>query len=233
METKTVLMAARVAIESQNLVFYRCFDLYDKYFQSIITDNEIFTNKVIRKQRIVAFFFTIDRDDNEFCDQIFRTLKLIIVLMNSGKLEQLELIELSEDLKVIKIADQVLSTYFFYRTFFKDKILNFKSILEIFFDSHINRIKDTIIPANNTFGYENVYEKTNPYLSDFWNTIKENEEKAFKFLELFWFYRQTETLSFIYDKIESCPRIENPSYKVVQNQDILILTVIKINISIY
>lgn len=135
------------------------------------------------------------------------------------KLERLEILESSSDLTIIKIGEQVLGTYFFYKTFFKDQLLDFSVVLSHYFDTHLDRIADTVVPANNTFGYENVYNKIDPYLVEYWRIVKHDEIKAFRFLEVFWLYKVDEALGFVYERIQTLPEVENPLYKFTEEKD--------------
>jgi hypothetical protein len=124
----------------------------------------------------------------------------------------LELVEIQ--FEHVKIPEQNLSTYFFYKSFIKDNLLSFDILLSKYFDSNSDRFKDCVIPANNTFGVKNVMDKLLPFLQNHWKEIKSNEDKAFKFLSTFWYYLQTETLEFIYNIIQELPSVTQSNYGV-------------------
>lgn len=206
---RLAIMAAKVANEKNTLLaLHDVSDLYDQYFSSSISDTKVFTDKTLLKTLgIISFFYSVDRNQQEFINDLLKRFNLNYYDFNEAidKLEKLELVETSVDLSVVKISEQVLSTYFFYKAFLKEKELHFSLVLTHYFDSHNNRIKDTIIPANNTFGYDNVYKKIDPFLNDFWKKIKSNEKNAIQFLELFWFYRPNDVFSFVYEKMQKQP----------------------------
>lgn len=213
---RLAIMAAKVAKEKNTLLaLLDVSDLYDKYFSLSISDTRVFSDKKLLKTLgLISFFYSVDRNQKDFMDVLLKQFKLDYYDFNEAidKLEKLELLETSVDLSVVKISEQVLSTYFFYKSFLKDKELDFSLILTHYFDSHYSRIKDTVIPANNTFGYDNVYKQINPFLNKFWETIKSNENIAIKFLELFWFYRSNDVFSFVYEKIETQPLLTKTSF---------------------
>src|SRR5690606_7365247 len=93
-------------------------------------------------------------------------------------LERLELVEIQ--FEHVKIPEQNLATYFFYKAFIKDKTLRFDTLLENYFESNTDRFRDCVIPANNTFGHERVMLKLQPYLQKYWASIKSEKNKALK-----------------------------------------------------
>ena len=66
----------------------------------------------------------------------------------------------------VKIPEQNLATFFFYKAFIKDNLLAFEMLLKSYFNENKNRFKDCVIPANNTFGFENVMQKLQPILGN-------------------------------------------------------------------
>ena len=110
----------------------------------------------------------------------------------------MELVEIRHD--YVKIPEQNLATFFFYKAFVKDNLVSFETLLQKYFETNKNRFKDCVIPANNTFGKENVMQtlktvfklinEKDIYLgigkhfcnSFFWNLPQEQKERANKFL---------------------------------------------------
>ena len=105
-----------------------------------------------------------------------------------------------------------MATYFFYKVFIKDDILSFRLLLNNFFTDWKSRFKDSIIPANNSFGYENVITKIDHDLSAYLQSISENEEAVINFLDLFWFYKPEDTIAYFYNKTSKLPEPESPVY---------------------
>lgn len=208
---RLAIMGAKVAIGSQNLNSLNdVSDLYDRYFSNAL-DAEIFKDEMLLKTLgIVSFFNAINKQDDVFYEKLMQNFQLDRFAFEEAlvKLEQHELIESSTDLSMVRISEQVLGTYFFYRTFFKHPVLPFDEILQNYFFSHHYRVKETIIPANNTFGYDNVNDKINPYLDKFWKQVQDEQDNAVKYLDIFWLYKQDDALGFVYKKIESLPAQE-------------------------
>jgi len=190
-------------------------DLFENYFSTFIKDDGEFAKALnIQCLGLIAFFYTIPYKNREITTSILDNFGIdysafIDVI---DKLDKLELVEIQFD--HVKIPEQNLSTYFFYKSFIKDNLLSFETLLNKYFESNSNRFKDCVIPANNTFGFKNVMDKLQPFLQNYWKIIKTEEEKAFKFLSTFWYYLQTETLEFIFNISEALPTVTPLKYGV-------------------
>lgn len=213
---RIAIMAARLAIQHQNLeILHDLFDFYDAYFTSFITDedvlNDIDTQKTLG---ILSFFYSVDKTNKEQYKMLLEVFELdhhkfIEALV---KLENIELAESTDDKSVFKIADQVLSTYFFYKCFIKDKRLSFSRLLHNFFDTHRNRFSDTLIPSLQDFGYDKVINPVQDLLVEYFNSICDNEEKAYAFLNSLWFSIPEHGLAFIQERTGKLPLPKNPEF---------------------
>ncbi|QXV63720.1 hypothetical protein INP83_11430 [Mucilaginibacter sp. 21P] len=209
---RLAIMAAKVANESQNLMkLHDASEIYDQYFQNAIPDHSLFDNKVLMKAMgLISFFNAIDLTNSALMNDLMTTANFEGHQFKEAvdHLERLELVETSVDFTIVKVSDQVLSTFFFYKVFFKDNILDFGHILKRYFRNYTNRVKDSILPANNTFGYERVLEKITPSLNDFWEENQSDPEVALKFLQTFWFYRFENVFAYLWEQIEALPRVD-------------------------
>ena len=190
-------------------------DLFEKYFSTFIKDDGEFVKALnIQCLGLIAFFYTIPYKNREITTSILSNFGIdysafIDVI---DRLDKLELVEIQ--FEHVKIPEQNLSTYFFYKAFIKDGLLSFETLLNKYFDSNSNRFRDCVIPANNTFGVSNVMDKLQPFLQNHWKKIKSEEEQAFKFLSTFWYYLQTETLEFVFNITEALPIVSTSKYEV-------------------
>lgn len=211
---RLAVMAARIAKQRQeSFLLGDVSDLYDSYFQTFIKDFDIFGDKtLIKTLGIVSFFFTIDRSNKLFVEAVLKNFDLEYHDFNEAidELEKRELVEVQYN--HARVSEQVMATYFFYKVFIKDEILSFKTLLFAFFPTWKKRFSDTIIPSNNSFGYDNVLKKINGALDEYLYSIYSDEEKVLEFFSLFWFYKREETLSYFHKKIEQFPEPENPVY---------------------
>lgn len=211
---RLAIMAARLAKEKQTeFLWGDVSDLFDSYFDKFLTDFDLFENKTLLKTLgIISFFFTLNRDDKALTNSLLELFEINYYEFNEAieELHKRELIEVRYN--HARISEQVLATYFFYKVFIKEDLLSFKVLLFNFFNKWKTRFKDSIIPANNSFGFENVITKIDGSLSDYLKSISENEKKVLDFLDLFWFYKSEETITYFYKKVESFPEPNSPVY---------------------
>lgn len=213
---RLAIMAALLAKAKQNInVLHDVSELFEKYFSTFVNDNGEFDKSInVKCLGLISFFYTIPYKNKEITTEILNNFDLSYseFIEAIDKLDQLELVEIQ--FEHVKIPEQNLATFFFYKAFIKDNLLSFSTLLNIYFDKNTNRFKDCVIPANNTFGPENVMNKLSPILKNHWTSIKNNEKKGFKFLEIFWYYLQIETLDFVYNLVDSLPNKDAPEYIV-------------------
>lgn len=211
---RLAVMAARIAKQRQEFFLLGdVSDLYDNYFQTFIKDFDIFRNKaLIKTLGIISFFFTIDRNNKEFIEVVLKTFDLDYHEFNEAinELEKRELVEVQYN--HVRVSEQVMSTYFFYKVFIKDEVLSFRTLLFTYFPEWKRRFSDTIIPSNNSFGYENIFKKISGTLDEYLYSVYSEEEKVLEFFNLFWFYKREEMLSYFHTKIKSFPEPTNSTY---------------------
>jgi hypothetical protein len=213
---RIAIMVARLALQHQDLeVLYDLFDLYDAYFNSFINDHDLLNNKELQKALgLVSFFYTINRSDKERFQKLLDAFNLNYHKFTEAlvELEKMELVETSTDNTIIKIGDQVLSTYFFYKCFIKEKTLSFKILLHNYFEDHRNRFSDTLIPSQNDFGYGKVIDLIQSDLLEYFNSVSSDKEKAYKFINTLWFAIPDHTLAFLQAAIDELPTPDNPEF---------------------
>ena len=213
---RLAIMTALLAKAHQNInILSDVSDLFENYFSTFIKDDGEFAKALnIQCLGLIAFFYTIPYKKREITTSILDNFGIDYSAFIDAidKLDKLELVEIQ--FEHVKIPEQNLSTYFFYKSFIKDNLLSFETILNKYFDSNSNRFKDCVIPANNTFGVKNVMDKLQPFLQNYWKGIKTEEEKAFKFLSTFWYYLQTETIDYIFNISEALPMVAPLKFEV-------------------
>lgn len=211
---RLAIMAARLALEKQiDFLYDNVSELYDLYFQTFLKDLKIFENKILLKTLgLISFFFTIDRSNKAFIKKILQDFEIDYYDFNDSidKLETMELLEIKYN--HVKVSEQIMATYFFYKVFIKDELLSFRTLLFGYYFNWRTRFSDTIIPSSNSFGYENVFDKINNSLDDFLNSIYEDDIKVLNFFSLFCFYKRIETINYSHKKIEKLPVSTNPFY---------------------
>lgn len=211
---RLAVMAARLANKKQTeFLWGDVSDLFDSYFDKFISDFDLFENRTVLKVLgIISFFFTVNRNNKAFIDSIIKLFEIDYYDFNEAieELHKRELIEVQ--FNHARTSEQVMATYFFYKVFIKDNILSFEVLLNNFFTDWKSRFKDSIIPANNSFGYENVITKIDYDLSKYLQSISENEDVVLNFLDLFWFYKPEDTMAYFYNKTSKLPEPDSPIY---------------------
>lgn len=211
---RLAIMTSLLAKKEQNLyALHNVSDLFEKYFSTFIKDDGEFENPLnIRCLGIIAFFYTIPYKNKEVTESILEKFDISYndFIDTIDKLDKLELTEIQ--FEHVKVPEQNLATFFFYKAFIKDNLLSFQVLLNNYFENYQSRFKDSIIPANNTFGPQNVMDKIKPYLVNYWNIIRVDNEKSFNFLNSFWFYLQDQTLEFTYQQIRTFPKVEEAKF---------------------
>ncbi len=214
---RIAVMASRLAQQEQVGFLYgegeRIYELYDYYFKTFIKDFAIFDDKTLLKTLgIISFFYTIDKSNKHLLETIFEVFDIDYYTFNEAidELEKRELVEVS--FSNVKVSEQIMATYFFYKVFIKDEILSFRTLLFTFFPKWEKRFSDTIIPSNNSFGYESVFSKINVILDEYLYSIYLEEDKVLEFLSLFWFYKREEVLNYFYKKVKELPESDTQTY---------------------
>ena len=212
---RLAIMTALLAKKEQSIyALNNVSDLFEKYFSTFIKDGEELLNpNNIKILGIIAFFYTIPYKDRELTIPILENFEINYntFIDRIEQLDRLELVEIQHE--YVKIPEQNLATYFFYKAFIKDNLLSFRILLEKYFDNNANRFTNSIIPATNIF-HQNVVGKIQPVLQTHWDSIKHNEERALKLLSVFCFYLQNEALEFVFNIIESLPENNLSLYEV-------------------
>ena len=147
-------MASEIAKEKNTLESIAdVSELYDKYYESIRHDLEDLDNTMILKVAgIVSFFRSIDRSHKETMTDIERLFGISESAFweAAGILHDKEVFDMYEN-EVVKVSDQVLSTYLFYTVFFRERILDFGLILSHLFPRFRQRLVDAINPIISAF----------------------------------------------------------------------------------
>lgn len=179
-------------------------DVYDSYFQKISAEKgHLFSGIKLQVLGFVAFFKNINAKD----PVLNSNLQLFGISETKfwetiWELELAEFVDVFTDRSLVRISDQILEGYVFYKCFFVDKALNYQVVLNECFPEHRKRISNTIIDANNTFGYQNLKDLVQPYITGRYHLPWTKEEDKLSFLNIFWMYMQEEGLYYASQCIE-------------------------------
>lgn len=180
-------------------------DLFEQYFGTFVSDEDAFKNKnVLKALGILSFFYTLPYNDTELLDSVANSFSISSDELREAfdKLHSLDLIELNY--QHVRIGEQNLSTYFFYKVFIKDRLLSFESLWNKYFEQQEHRFKDTIYPIHENFGKEFITKEIKPSLLSYWSSIQLYEDKAFRFLNFAWEFLPVECIVYLEAKINTC-----------------------------
>lgn len=174
--------------------------LYEKYFKKISEDIGIFDNPIILKSlAIVSFFGVLDRNNEELQTILSTNFgvdwnELWTAIM---ELHNSEILDVYSD-EIVKVSDQVLATYAFYKCFIDDKsaVINYAQWIAAFIEKFSTRVRSTLIDANNTFVYFHIKDLVIPHLDEILKNGS-SDEQLYSFYELFWFYKGRECLLYL------------------------------------
>jgi len=204
---RLAIMCAKVALKAENILELEdASQIYDEYFEPLFKEVELLREPIAQKSlALISFFSRIDKENRKLCDFIFESLnveeskfwEICYVLHES------ELVDLFEQ-QVVKISDQIFSTYIFYKAVIENETLSFSFFLNNYLD-YENRITDTIVPVLNTFNYKQIEIKLKPLILKKWLDIEKegNYQNSLKYLDLFWFYLSPQLLNFLKKQIDN------------------------------
>ncbi len=193
------IMCARILRENQSIdSLNNVSELFEYYFQTFVTDNDALKNKsVLQVLGILSFFFALPYDEDSVLNRISSTFKIPLDLIKEGfdALHELDLVEMKY--KYVKISDQNLATYFFYRTFIKKTILSFDGLWTEFYSDYEHRFRDSIYSIEKTFDSGLVVNYIKPTLLQHWEQISNDNDRAIRFLNFSWLFLPQEALDYV------------------------------------
>jgi len=203
---RIAVMVSKIAVEKNSLQSINDVSaLYDEYFSSIKDDLQSFGEPdLLRTAGVIAFLRAVDRTNEQMMSGIHNSFRIPpdIFWRCTFRLHELEMVDMYED-EVVRVSDQVLSTYLFYLAFFKEKVLDFSDILQNYFPSFRSKLNDSLFPAINAFDQKTIYDLLRPKVQKLWDDLAErnDDENLLALAEFFWGLLPTPTLSFIQKRL--------------------------------
>ncbi|WP_448268952.1 nSTAND3 domain-containing NTPase [Nostoc sp. DSM 114159] len=218
---RLAIMAALLAKRENRLdSINNVSNLYDEYYSSIRKDlQELGDENLLKAAGIVAFFRTVDRSNENMMEEIEKAFGINqeVFWKAVRQLDDHEFLDMYEN-EIVQVSDQVLATYLFYRVFFKEKLLNFATLINYFFPQLQYRLVDALNPVMNNFDTEIIKEVVRPHVNQAWETYQSagNEKNLMQFIQVFWFVKQTDI--FVY--IQNCISAMEPELADLSNLEI-------------
>jgi hypothetical protein len=220
---RLAVMAAQVAKRENRLDSIADVSaLYDEYFASIQDDlKELGQPNLILVAGIISFFRTIDRNNTELMGKIEAAfgLRSEAFWTAANRLHELEIVDMYER-EVVRISDQVLSTYLFYLAVFRERALDFAVLLEEFFPNLRHRMTDALYPVLNAFDSESITTALRPHVDRALTIFQQRGDEAalLHLLDVFWFVKPTDTLIYLRHSIRNLyansPSPTDPRFRV-------------------
>ena len=201
-------MAAKIAIDENSLSsIQNVASIYDKYFGNNESVDEVVSNEaLLATSAIICFYRSVDYSNGDQMTQILGAFGLSKeeFWQNVGILHKNELVDLYEN-EVVKISDQILSTYLFYQCVFVKRQFSFSLLVEHFFPSLRRRLVDAVNPILSAFNQEEIFESIKKdVLQVYESKFKDQpQNEILVFLHSFWFAMPTEALIYARDLIGS------------------------------
>ncbi|HEX8721849.1 MAG TPA: hypothetical protein VF736_14535 [Pyrinomonadaceae bacterium] len=205
---RLAVMAARVAERENTLRSIADVSaLYDEYFASIRRDISEFDDpSLLQTAGIISFLRVIDRSKDELMGAITGAFGLTAEALwqSARRLHELEVVDMYEN-EVVKISDQVLSTYLFYLSFFRQRALDFGALLEHFFPRFRHRLIDALNPVLGAFNTDVIVEHLRPHVNRVWDMLRQrgDEDTLLNLMDVFWFVKPTDVLLYVRDKVRA------------------------------
>ncbi|WP_028865613.1 DNA replication protein [Psychromonas aquimarina] len=210
---RLAIMASKVAIETNQIdSIQNVASLYDDYFGQNENIKEVVENeKLMAVVCAISFFRKVDKLNDSHMDWVQNSFGISPEEFWEyvGVLHKNELVDLYEN-EVVKISDQVLSTYLFYLSVFEKKTIPFSLIVNDFYHDFKRTIVDALNPVISSFDHKKIVKEIRCEIEETFKSISEsgNVTSSIEFLNSFWFALPTETLIFAQRLISEMPYIE-------------------------
>jgi energy-coupling factor transporter ATP-binding protein EcfA2 len=196
------LMAVSSILQNNDIrILKDVFSLYDQYFQKVKADLSFLDKSDnLKALGILSFFGVLDRNDDETNEAIQKhfSINWNELWETFIELEKVELVDVFHK-EAAKISDQVLATYVFYKTFIDENSasINYSDWIVQFIEKYDRKVNKTLIDIINTFGFDELRDGITSLITEVQRKIETDTNKLYKFFEIFWFYREVDTLLFI------------------------------------
>ena len=227
---RMAFMACKIAQNGSFDAVNNTYDLYKEYFKSADNDINIFGDIDIGKiVAIAAFFRVIDRQNDKQVEVIKQAFELDIVAIwdKIEKLHRYEIFDMYEN-SVVKVSDQILASYLFYKTVFVDKSLKISSFIVNFFPNHSGKIRDVLNQIVPVFDINLILKELKDPVDRLWIKYSDksllsghDNNPIIEFVEIFWYLKESEILEKLHEEIQDLEQehIDVNSIDIFKNGD--------------
>jgi len=173
-------------------------EVFDLYFSTIFKDSRL-TKDVLKVAGIVSFSRFIDCNNIASLKEYLLAFNIGVETFNKAKdiLNDLEIIDVPID-GFVKMGEQNLCTYFIYRVFIKDRLLDFATLFNFMSAQNIRIYRDKIYSVDIVCGREMISSIVRPGLIEYLN-IHNTEKDKISVYKHFFVYFTNEILVFVYN----------------------------------
>ena len=208
---RMAFMACKIAQNGSFDAVNNTYDLYKEYFKSADNDINIFGDIDIGKiVAIAAFFRVIDRQNDKQVKIIKQAFEVDVVAIwdKIEKLHRYEIFDMYEN-SVVKVSDQILASYLFYKTVFVDKSLKISSFIVNFFPNHSGKIRDVLNQIVPVFDINLILKELKDPVDRLWIKYSDksllsghDNNPIIEFVEIFWYLKESEILEKLHEEIQ-------------------------------
>ena len=203
---RLVVMISKIAYEANDLSSISDIsNVYDVYYKSLSGEVEIFKDiKLMKVLAIISFYRSIDKTNEIQTTQIEENFNIKIDFLwgKVKELNYLEIVDLYED-EVVKISDQILSTYLFYKVVYIENILDIDLFIRKLFLNQNQRLNEVIIPIINSFDSDFVIEKLKIPFNKLKKEFESDSYREFELIKFFWYLDRTGNLVYLKKLIDN------------------------------
>src|ERR1051325_105780 len=210
---RLAIMAARVAERENTLQSIADVSaLYDEYFASVRDDlDDLGDPTIILVAGIVSFFRIVDRSNSEMMGAIIDNFQIDAGAFwkAAERLHELEMVDMYEK-EIVRISDQVLSTYLFYLSAFRERAMDFGVLLERFFPNFRYRLIDALNPVLSAFDEKEIVKILRLHVDRACDMAQQrgNEDNLMSLRDAVWFVKPPDTLIYLREKIDVLQSLE-------------------------
>ena len=189
--------------------------IFENYHQTFLKEDALLEDQDVRKTLgLLSFFRIIQLEENGIFDEL---CSLFSIDKSSSldaiiQLEKKKLVDLNYG--IVKISEQTLSTFFFFKVFFDWKLLSFDKLLINYFSDCSNRFIDSINSVNQVFNSEELESEFRSAFTEYYNSLKpESANLTAKLLDQFWVYLIDEVFEYVRKALDSLPISKPEDYR--------------------
>jgi len=216
---RLAIMASQLALEKQSLsALHNVSDLFALYYSRVTKEVPFVSDdSCVRILGLLGFFHHIDFSEEERLSLLLAAFNLSkdVFLDTCVRLNEKELVDIQYN--VVRISEQNLGIYFFWKAFFEKELLSFDVLLENYFPSMIHRFRDTMNPITNMYGYSALKEKVERPLSEYADS--KDDSILRDFYGLFYYFLPEKTLHYVWGQISDLPEKPENHYQTDYNDN--------------